>query len=137
MRRSMIAIVAAFLGILAGTQGAVAYNAVPRIVVSPRVANALHQAGLPARVQCGEVADSGRPTRTVPGCWIVVERRGYSVHVVPHSTGRAATVAYERTYNRWAKRTRMAIVRNLVVYGFRVPASDWLTIRRLVVRATA
>jgi hypothetical protein len=67
---------------------------------------------------------------------VVIERFGYSVHVVPHSTGKAATVAYERTYNRWAKRTRMAVVRNLVVYGFRIPALEWQTIRRIVDGAT-
>jgi hypothetical protein len=66
----------------------------------------------------------------------VIERRGYSVHVVPHSTGTAARVAYGRTYNRWAKNRRMAVVQNLVVYGFRVPVSQWQAIRGLVIGAT-
>jgi hypothetical protein len=132
----MLIIVIACLAMLEVAQSAVAYNATPRLTVPPRVAKALHQAGFPARTQCGEIADSGVPTRTVPGCWVVVERRGYSVHVQPHSTVMAARAAYERTYNRWAKSTRMAVVQKLVLYGFRVPASEWETIRRLVIGAT-
>jgi hypothetical protein len=67
---------------------------------------------------------------------VVVELHGYSVSVVPHSTAKAARVAYQRTYNRWAKKRRMALVKNLVVYGFRVPVSEWQAIRRLVTAAT-
>jgi hypothetical protein len=74
--------------------------------------------------------------RGVAGCWVVIEWRGYSVSVVPHSTATAARVAYRRTYNRWAKKRRMALVRNLVVYGFRVPVADWQAIRGLVISAT-
>jgi hypothetical protein len=66
----------------------------------------------------------------------VIEWRGYSVYVVPHRTARTARVAYKRSYNRWAKKRRMAVVRNLVVYGFRVPVSEWQAIRRLVTAAT-
>jgi hypothetical protein len=118
MRRPILVVVAG-LAVLAAAEGALAYSAATRLAVPPRVAKALDQAGRPTRTQCGEI-----------------ERRGYSVQVVPHSTGRAATAAYTRTYNRWARNRRMAVVRNLVVYGFRVPASEWQTIRRLVMRAT-
>jgi hypothetical protein len=30
----------------------------------------------------------------------------------------------------------MAVVKNLVLYGFRVPESDWQTIRRIVIAET-
>jgi hypothetical protein len=75
-------------------------------------------------------------SRGVPGCWVVIEWHGYHVSVVPHGTPKAARLAYQRSYNRWAKKRRVALVRNLVVYGFRVPVSDWQTIRGLVISAT-
>jgi hypothetical protein len=133
--RRLIIIVVACLAVVEAAQ-AVTSSTGPRLKVPRRVAKALHQAGFPARTQCGEIDDLGVPIRTVPGCWIVIEQRGYSVHVVPHSTGRSARAVYEQTYSRWAKKRRMAVVRNLVVYGFRVPARQWQTIRRLVIGAT-
>ena len=135
MRRTII-IVVACVGLFQAALAAATSDSRPRLEVPPQVTTALCQDGFLARTQCGGISDFGVPTRTVSGCWLVIERPGYSVHVVPHSTVMAARAAYERTYNRWARNKRMAVVRNLVVYEFRVPASPWQTIRGLVMGAT-
>src|SRR5665213_1898394 len=135
MRRTLI-IVVACVGLVQAAQAAATLDSRPRLKVPPQVTRALRHDGFLARTQCGGISDFGVPTRTVPGCWVVIERTGYSVQVVPHSTVAAARAAYEQTYNRWARNRRMTIVRNLVVYGFRVPGSSWQTIRRLVMSAT-
>lgn len=134
MRRP-ITLVVACLALLGAGQVAVASGATSRLKVPALVATALHRAGFPARTQCGGVIDVGQ-ARPVPGCWLVIEWRHYSVHVIPHSSRQAARAVYKSTYNRWARKRRMALVRNLVLYGFRVPGSDWQTIRALVIAAT-
>jgi hypothetical protein len=98
-----------------------------RLEVPARVAKALNQAGFPARKHCGFI-----DTPTVPGCWVTIERSGYSVYVVPHRSLRDAGVVYRRLRNPWATGTRIALVGRITVSGFRVPAREWQTILTIV-----
>jgi hypothetical protein len=108
---------------------AAARNAGTRLEVPARVATALHQAGFPARKRCGFIDEP-----TIAGCWLTIERSGYSVHVTPHRSVRDARVVYRRLRNPWAKGTRVAMMGTLVVSGFRVPAREWQTIVTIVQR---
>jgi hypothetical protein len=112
--------------------------------VPARVAQALIRRGYPVRPQCGEVADPPPPTRShsvialgsLPACWIVIESNGYSVSVTPRTSSAAAKIAYKSVYNRWAKTVRVAAIRNLLVYAFRLPEDHWHVIRQAVNDAT-
>jgi hypothetical protein len=112
--------------------------------VPARVAQALVRRGYPVRTQCGEVADPPAPAGlhgvvvlgSLPACWIVIEGNGYSVSITPRTTSAAATIAYKSVYNRWAKTVRIAAIRNLLVYAFRLPEADWHVIRQAVSDAT-
>jgi hypothetical protein len=97
--------------------------------------------GYPARTQCGEVIEP--PTvlgshshifngRSIPACWVVVERDGYSVYVTPHSNATAAKTAYARIHNPWAKQSREAAIGDVVLTGYRITRADWLRISQLV-----
>ena len=134
MRRMLFATVAC-LAVVCTTQTAAAPNAGTRLEVPTRVVKALHQAGFPARERCGFIVAEGVPAGQVPGCWLTIERSGYSVHVTPHRSLRDARVVYRRLRNPWATKTRVAMVGTLTVSGFRVPAREWQTIRTLVQRA--
>ena len=131
MRRPMFLVVAC-LALAGAAQVKAASGGTPRLKVPSAVTSALRNAGFPVRTRCGEIVDGGR---AIPGCWLNVEWHHYSVNVVPHSSRTAARAAYKNTYSRWAQGRRMALVRNLVVYGFRVSDSDWQTIHRLVIAA--
>jgi hypothetical protein len=131
----VLAVAATILALAGAARVSAASGSTPRLEVPASVASALLNAGFPARTQCGGIIDVW-PATTVPGCWLSIEWHHYSVHVNPHSSRAAARAAYRHTYNRWARGKRMAVVQNLVVYGFRVPVSDWQTIRGLVTGAT-
>jgi hypothetical protein len=120
----------ACLAVVWATQVAAARKAGTRLDVPARVATALHQAGFPARKHCGFI-----DAPSAPGCWLTIERSGYSVHVVPHRRLRDARVVYRRLRNPWATGTRVARMGTLVVSGFRIPAREWQTILTIVQRA--
>jgi hypothetical protein len=129
-------LLAACLAFAGAAEVHTAYGTRPRLKVPTSVASALRKAGFPARTQCGRIIDVGGPANGVPGCWVNIEWHHYSVNVIPHSSRAAARSAYRHTYSRWARQRRMAVVKNLVLYGFRVPESDWQTIRRIVIAET-
>jgi hypothetical protein len=126
----MLLATVACLAVVWTAQTAAASNAGTRLEVPARVAEALHRAGFPVQKRCGFIDGP-----TVPGCWLTIERAGYSIHVVPHRSLRDAKVVYRRLSNPWAKGTRVAMVGTLIVSGFRVPARDWQTALTVVRRA--
>src|SRR3954454_22375941 len=133
MRRVLFATVACLVAVCT-VQTAAARNAGTRLEVPAGVAKALHRAGFPARERCGGIqADRGR---TVPGCWLTIERSGYSVNVTPHPSLHAARVVYRRLRNRWARKTRVAMVGRMTVSGFRVPPGEWQSILTIVQRTS-
>jgi len=128
-------------GLIAAFAVAAAYGGSGRPLTVPGVKAALIHDGYPARTQCGEVLEpppvlgssshifSGRP---IPACWVVVERDGFSVYVTPHSNAAAATLAYQRTHNPWAKQSREAAIGDALLTGYRIATTDWLRISHTV-----
>jgi hypothetical protein len=118
--------------VIAGTASA----ATPKLTI-PHLREALIRAGYPARTQCGEVAEP-LPARTsnggvvrltsMPACWVIIERDGYAVSIIPHSNPAAAKDASKSMHNRWAKRSRSAAVGYALISAFRLPKSDWTRI---------
>ena len=114
---------------------------VPPLRVPPRLSQALVRRGYPVRHPCGSVLEPLPSTGTqgqlrhltqVPACWLVIYKDGYSVSITPHSNRAAARLAYQRSYNRWARNTRRIAIGPLLVSAFRVPQKDWNVIRRIV-----
>lgn len=114
--------------------------------VPQRLAQALVRRGYPVRHPCGSVAEPPPRSSThggliqlksVPACWLVIYKDGYSVSITPHSTRAAAKVAYERTHNKWARQNRSVAVGRLLVSGFRVPEHEWNVIRGIVLDVTS
>ena len=116
-------------------------------VTAPKVETALITAGYAPRPQCGAVmvppplrVGAGRVVtggHVVPTCSIVVERRGYSVQVIPYTTAQLARLAYQRTNNPAATTTRKVAIGNVVLSAFRIPKAEWLRISKLVAAAVA
>jgi hypothetical protein len=113
----------------------------PPLRVPPRLAQALAREGYPVRHACGSVLEPLPPTGTqgqlrhltqVPACWLVIYKDGYSVSITPHSNRAAARLAYQRSYNKWARNTRRIAIGPLLVSAFRVPQEDWTVIRGIV-----
>ena len=106
----------------------------------PHLREALIREGYPARTQCGEVAEPPPPgtnggvvgLTSVPACWVIIERNGYAVSIIPHGSPAAAEVSYKSMQNRWAKRNRSAVVGYALISAFRLPKSDWARIYRVV-----
>jgi hypothetical protein len=105
---------------------------------------ALIRDGYPARTQCGEVIEPPPPRssrgrivseQTVPACWVLVERDGFSLHVTPHSNAAAAKLTVRRIQNRWANQSRNAAIGYVVLSGYRTTKTDWLRISRAVASA--
>jgi hypothetical protein len=102
MRASFLA-----TGAVAVVIAGAAYAATSKLMI-PHLREALIREGYPARTQCGEVAETP-PARTakggvvrmtsVPACWVIIERNGYSVSIIPHSSPAAAKVAYRSLHN--------------------------------------
>jgi hypothetical protein len=117
-----------------------AYAATPKLTIL-HLRDALRVEGYPARTQCGEVAEPpppvGSPGRvirlgSVPACWVIIERDGYSVSVIPHSSSAAAKASYKSMQNPWAKQNRSTAVGFVVISAFRLPNADWSRIYRVV-----
>ncbi len=113
----------------------------PPLRVPPRLAQALVRHGYPVRHPCGSVLEPPPPSGTqgqlrhltqVPACWLVIYKDGYSVSITPHSNRAAARLAYQRSYNKWARNTRRIAIGPLLVSAFRLPQADWNAIRRIV-----
>jgi len=111
--------------------------------VPAQLAQMLARQGYPAHQACGSVLEP--PPRigahkshiiirggSLPACWLVIYKSGYSVSISPHSSRAAAKLAYQRTYNRWARSTRRIAVGPLLVSGFRLSEADWKVIVRIV-----
>jgi hypothetical protein len=122
--------------VIAGTASAATHR-----LTIPHLREALIRQGYPARTQCGEVAEPPPPRTSnggavrmtsVPACWVIIERDGYAVSIIPHSSPAAAKVSYKSMQNRWAKRNRSAAVGYALISAFRLPKSDWARIYRLV-----
>jgi hypothetical protein len=114
---------------------------VPPLRVPARLSQALVRRGYPVRHPCGFVLEPpplsgthGGVSRSteVRACWLVIYRDGYSVSITPHSSRAAARLAYQRTYNKWARNTRRIKIGRLLVSAFRAPVKDWNVIRRIV-----
>jgi hypothetical protein len=127
-------------GLVAVVLASTAYGAKPKLTI-PHLREALILKGYPARTQCGEVAEPAPPItshggviglRSVPACWVVIERDGYSVSIIPHSSSAAAKVAYRTMQNPWAKQNRSTTVGHVIIAAFRLPKSDWPRIYRVV-----
>jgi hypothetical protein len=128
-------------GAIAGVFAGAAYGGSGHPLTVPGVQAALVHNGFPARTQCGEVIEPppapgshshSVSARLIAACWVVVERDGYSVQVIPHSNTAAAKLAYERTHNSWAKRSREAVIGHVVLTGYRITAADWLRVSHIV-----
>jgi hypothetical protein len=113
----------------------------PPLGVPPRLAQALVRQGYPVRHPCGSVLEPPPPSITqaqllhltdVPACWLVIYKDGYSVSITPRSNSAAARLAYQRSYNKWARNTRRIAIGSLLVSAFRLPEADWNVIRRIV-----
>jgi hypothetical protein len=135
MRRSFFAPGLAAV-VIAGT----AYAATPKLTI-PHLREALIREGYPARTQCGQVAEpppaptsDGGVVRltSVRACWVIIERDGYSVSIIPHSSSAAAKLAHRSLQNPWAKQSRSATVGYVLISAFRLPKSDWPRIYRVV-----
>jgi hypothetical protein len=109
--------------------------------VPPSLAPALVRQGYAVRHPCGSVLEPPPSTgkqgqllhlRQVPACWLVIYKGSYSVSISPHSSRAAARLAYERTYNKWARNTRRIAIGPLLVSAFRIPDAEWNAIRRIV-----
>jgi hypothetical protein len=116
-------------------------NTAPPLRVPQRLAQALVGGGFPVRHPCGSVLEGPRVSSTngdvvqlnsVPACWIVIYKDRFSVSITPHSSPAAARLAYERSYNKWARTTRRIAIGRLLLSGFRVPAHAWNVIRLIV-----
>jgi hypothetical protein len=128
-------------GLVATFSVTASYGGTGRPLTARGVQAALIRNGYPARTQCGEVVEPPPPLgshshifsgRSIPACWVVVERDGFSVYVTPHSNAAAATLAYQRTHNPWAKQSREAAIGDVLLTGYRVTKADWLRISHLV-----
>ena len=114
---------------------------VPPLTVPARLSQALVRRGYPVRHPCGFVLEPpplsgthGGVSRStqVRACWLVIYQDGYSVSITPHSSRAAARLAYQRTYNKWARNTRRITIGQLLVSAFHAPVDDWNVIRRIV-----
>ena len=114
---------------------------VPPLRVPARLSQALVRRGYPVRHPCGSVLEPLPSTGTqgqlrhltqVAACWLVIYKDGYSVSITPHSSRAAARLAYQRSYNKWARSTRRIAIGQLLVSAFRAPVKDWNVIRRIV-----
>jgi hypothetical protein len=128
-------------GLVAALAATGAHAARGQPLIARGVQPALIHAGYPARTQCGEVAEPPTPLsthgriaseQTIPACWVVVERDGFSVHVTPRSDAAAATLASQKIRNRWATRSRVTAVGYVVLTGYRMTSRDWKRISRVV-----
>jgi hypothetical protein len=135
MRGSVLA-----AGLVTATVASAGYAAVPKLTI-PHLREALRIEGYPARTQCGEVAEPPPPVGShggvirlgsVPACWVIIERDGYSVSIIPHSSAAAAEASYKSMQNRWAKQNRSTTVGSVVISAFRLPDADWPRIYRVV-----
>ena len=150
--RATLAVVFLLSGILSasavagGTVGR-ATDKRPPLRVPARLAQTLARQGYPVHQACGSLLEPPPPVhakaphiilrgRSVPACWLVIYKSGYSVSITPHSSRAAAKLAYQRTYNRWARDTRRVAIGPLLVSGFRLPEADWKIILRTVSAAT-
>src|ERR1700704_4773411 len=127
-------------GLVAVTIASTGYAAMSKLT-SPHLREALRLEGYPARTQCGEVAGPPPPVGpqggvirlgSVPACWVIIERDGYSVSIIPHSSSAAAKASYKSMQNRWAKQNRSTAVGSVVISAFRLPNADWSRIYRVV-----